>query len=285
MRTVYLHIGLPKTGTSVIQRTLSASTRFLEDNDLLYPTSVQHSLFHDSGHHLLAIQLMLERWEELALPIDKVLVEQTWDRLLEELAGSARANVFLSSEWFAFDVHQHEAILAIREKLGDFRVKIIITLRKVHDLVNSLYAQRIRDGYAGTMDEYLLLAWPHLNWSALVERWRSVFGTDDVLIVNYEELRPERFVADFVDTLGGWRSSALDGEATNHPSNTRLPPDFIDVIMRINRHGLRPDIRHDIVNSLVDVIRQRGLTSEPRNYLSPIAEAALSHYCVHPARS
>lgn len=50
-KTIYLHIGMSKTGTTSLQRTLAENTNILNKANILYPNSMRPNTL---SHHQLA---------------------------------------------------------------------------------------------------------------------------------------------------------------------------------------------------------------------------------------
>jgi len=278
-KTVFLHIGLPKTGTTSIQHALRQSGDFLSRNGIHYASAGSDStLFDDPGHHLLAIYYMKDRWPELKIPFDPRAVDTSWDRLVEEIRDSQYSHVFVSSEWFAFDVYRHEDISDIRAKLADFEVRIVVVTRDIVELLNSLYSQRVRDGYVGTADEYVSLAWPHLDWGGLVQRWIDVFSRENVIVIKYHELSESTFVLDFLTRL---KTPIADRESLRPPKfdNRRLPNGVVQALLEVNRSQASQDRKQALVWAIVTLCRDVPFIKGTAQFLSPEVEQRLRQHC------
>lgn len=279
-RRVILHVGLPKTGTTVLQRAMMEHAQHAAARGVLYPVAGRHPLFADGGHHLLAIACMMERWDELELELPREDVETAWDALKREIATSPCSDILISSEWFALDIHEQAHFDRLAAHLEGFDILVVIVLRDVVDFVNSLYAQRVRDGWAGGFDAFIRLLWEHLDWSALVERWRQQFGEGGVLPLRFEHLCDRGLVETF--------STAVLGRVVTPPdavfpaANLSISHAAAVLMEEINRSELPVADRM----ALCDLLKQHyddGRLSGPKpDFVSRDAAMLLRRHCVWP---
>jgi hypothetical protein len=211
MTDVYLHVGFPKTGTTFLQeyclphlrgihvvtlRNFSTPTGVTER---LWRVTAGYPLFVDMDENRAAMDRFLRGIDE-----DKVLISS------ERLAGTGL--------WGFRDNFQVTDCL--RRLLP--AAKIILTIRRQDDFLESLYRQAVRNHFDVPIDTYLNyvrhefidwyrppLAFPsinvwHFNYHAYVQNYIAAFGRSNVLVLPYEMLRrdPPRFHAGLAAFMG-----------------------------------------------------------------------------------
>lgn len=177
-RTLYLHCGPPKTGTSAIQA-------YLRDNrrhpDLLYPQTGQ---WGDGAHHHLpfALKGMTSRGPVQVQPLDQLSADLT-----AEIAAAPDRDVLISSEGLTpkdtFPIFQ----TVFSDLIAQFdRVKTLVVLRHTLERASSAYNQNIKDPSVAESrlpDEYLAKASRGFALMPFVRKWRD--AVPDVIFLNY----------------------------------------------------------------------------------------------------
>ncbi len=245
-KSVFLHIGLHKTGSTALQKFLRDNAELLRAKGCLYPLSGRPP--RDSfmfGHHLLP-------W---SLSRDKNLLP-VWDKLAAELDTSTATRVIISSEEFEF-VRRRDAIQSVLKRLPDCTVRLVCYLRRQDRLIESEYNQFVKDGGGfASIEEFAKRMQGRLNYLELLERWESVFGLSNIIVRVYEQeqLRGDLY-ADFLSAVG----QRWEGEFTvpKRPINPSLDGRGLAMMLIFNR-----------------VIRDQRLLSELRQ--------AVARHCQHP---
>jgi hypothetical protein len=188
--TLYLHIGLHKTGTSSLQNFLIRNKEALAAAGYLWPRAGSTG----GGHHNLGYELL---GKPRFAPAAGGLAA-----LAAELEGAR--NAIVSSEELEF--LELAQVRRLREGLGDRRVRVLIYLRRQDELIASTYAQQVRMGSAlGTFEEYALASLynPRFDFTQLLARWGHVFGRESLNVaVVCGETTGERLFADFLARVG-----------------------------------------------------------------------------------
>jgi len=177
-RRVFLHPGLPKTGTTYLQSLLWANREALAAQDLLYPG-------RGPRQHMWASMVVRDH---PGVANRQPAVATSWDRLLEELAawpGSA----LVSHEFFgAATAEQAAKALAA---LGDAEVHLVVTARDVLTVATSYWQEYVKHGFAETdldrfpppkepWDEW---GWPAIDLEGVLRRWSAALPPEQVHVL------------------------------------------------------------------------------------------------------
>lgn len=227
MATVYLHIGLPKTGTTALQIFLYDNQDVLESHGVSFPDfglRYKDSSFRKNGRFLIAPNIS-NGTKDFSRPSDEY--EPTLNKIAE--LGKTYDKILITDEgiWHLSMKREHfwSDLKSDFESRG-LDLKVIVYLRRQDSFVQSLYAQRVRETKKPfTFEEYLnseVQKWP-LDFKERLDHISDIVGRDALIIRLYEKAQyqgPEHTLfSDFLDIFGltiadGFRL----GEETHHPS-------------------------------------------------------------------
>lgn len=161
--TVYLHIGLHKTGTSSIQSFLNTNREVFEKGGIAIPTAG----WLEGAHHNIPLEIL---GKPKFAPANGGLVEA-----LPQI--DAKPHALLSSEEFEFlDL---KGVKRLKQVLGERPAKVVVYLRRQDALIASTYAQQIKmGGRLGAFSDYVTqsLYHPRFDLFMILMRWSKVFG-------------------------------------------------------------------------------------------------------------
>jgi hypothetical protein len=188
--TVYLHIGLHKTGTSSLQSFFSANRAAFEAGGYAIPQAG----WMDGAHHNIPLEILRKPKFDAALG--------GLDAALPQI--DSQPNALLSSEEFEFlDL---TGVRRLKQGLGDRPVGVIVYLRRQDALLASTYAQQIKMGARlGSFRDYVTTSLYHPRFDLFMQlmRWSHVFGREAVRAgVICEETSGDRLFDDFMAKLG-----------------------------------------------------------------------------------
>lgn len=192
-RTLFLHCGPAKTGTSAIQAHLRDNRLY---PDLYYPQTGQWA---DGAHHHLAFALkgMADRGGVPVMPLDRVHAA-----LSAEVAEAGGRDVILSSEALMLS----DTLPAFHEMFAEMiagfdRVQTLVVLRHPLERAASAYNQNLKDVSTGETrlpDDFLADVGRGFALRPFVRRWRKAYR--DVRFVNYHP--SGRLLPRFLKALG-----------------------------------------------------------------------------------
>lgn len=230
MKTIYLHVGANKAGTTSIQRFLSKNSDWLAQKGVLYPEVG----VYDNAHYELSSCLRFGP----NLPYDSKFSLSDL-KLFIDRSGLDR--VVLSSEFFM--LNKFGDFQALKDFLSDYKVRIIIYLRR-HDLwFESLYNQAVKTtrnppwkkGVQSYLDFQLSRKNISFDYLDIVDRWANLFGKESVIIRPFERQQffNNDLVSDFLEIIGV-SSKGRPSSPTDH-SNASLSVRILDFVDSLNR--------------------------------------------------
>ncbi|MBM9606271.1 hypothetical protein [Desulfopila inferna] len=210
-KTIYLHIGYFKTGSTSIQFLLSQNYKRLLKKGVLYPKTGRRGY---KGQHHSAIPLLMcvkaglhcPPWfkNSFSLKADpEVLIK----KLVSEIDSFAGDTVVLSSEEFVrLGVAEGQAHLSrLRKYLDKYEIKIVCYIRRQDDYIESMYNEIVKCGgvpvnisenggkpFLGGFHDY----------HKCLSIWSEIFGKNNIIMRIFDkESLPHGVSVDFADIL------------------------------------------------------------------------------------
>ncbi|GAB5374726.1 MAG: hypothetical protein AcusKO_11880 [Acuticoccus sp.] len=203
LKTLYVHIGPPKTGTTSIQDTFRANAALLE----------QHGFFYYTGHkshHAVALH-MCER--------DRLPRHRKWHDDFFAKAAATRCETGMLSTEFMIRLSQEEIESAIAKFQGIAgHVKVLCYARHPVPFAVSAAHQAIR----GAKEVAHVEASPNMRQhSALFRRWEEAVGRENMIVRAFDrDALPKGDVVEDVINLVGLQD--LSPQIERHRSNEGL---------------------------------------------------------------
>lgn len=197
-RKVYLHIGLPKTGTTYLQWQIQCNRDKLKSNDIYIPRTGQ---LIGPDQNLLALALQPERWHQFSDEVAMSLPSM-WHDLVDEIEKSDCQNILVSCEALSWELKTLKQFKLIRDYLAGYDVRIVFCERNSYEFIASMYGHLIRTGRGPYPLESFLREFPYYwNTAFQKERWGRVFGKRKFLVLSYEDLKGETILLKFLEKL------------------------------------------------------------------------------------
>ena len=250
-RKVFLHIGLPKTGTTYLQHVLWDNKDALAERGVLLPGPTRR-------RHLLA---SLDVREDPKLARRAGDVHEPWRKLVEESRGWS-GDVVISHEFFG--AASTEQVRRIVGDLDGFEVHVVITARAMTDLGLSRWQEWVKSGGTLPVDEYPRRrrydpadewGWGSFDLAEVLDRWGAVIppGHIHVLPIAQGSGDPADLWHRFAAVLG---LDAADFEVPDAPANASLGVVEVELLRRVNPH------LHDFKSAADRGIWIRGFLAE-----------------------
>ena len=145
MKTVYLHIGTFKTGTSSIQNFVTSNRDELASLGYYVPTG------QAMGHHELPISLIRDYSDfEAAWPKFEGDSAEIWSRALAEINATDCDKIIISAEGFCDLVNENcrdaseQMGRLVADYLADYRVVVVCYVRAILPYMRSMYGETIK---------------------------------------------------------------------------------------------------------------------------------------------
>jgi hypothetical protein len=269
-KTIYLHIGIHKTGTTSIQYYLKKNEkRLLEQSNILYPFSGRRNLA-SRAHHFLAWYFFTGgsdycEWSKQVqiAGATKDVFWQEWQNVLKEIEESGSQKTVISSEGFSSYVKDEREIRELQVLLKRYDVYIVIYIRRQDEFFISRYCQAIKTGETRKFESWykesgsLSLA---KDYYSFLKKWESCFGKDRLIIRNYndQDVR-EDVVSDFCSIVG------IPNQKENKNYNLNITPNVksLRIIKSLNIFGRKMfgwnnlEIRKNYANFLMNEFTQK----------------------------
>ncbi len=272
-KTLYIHIGSPKTGSTALQNFFALNEKQLGKKGLYYPKYKRYDVVNN---HLYFSQLVVKSGMKRGRVItskDRQKAKRKVYNYLKRVALDAgtRHSILLSGEemFFARDLSTLEDVRSMFSS-----VKIIIYLRRQDQFLQSFYLQGYKKGkIREPIREHTYLVdkfW--LDYLARLETWAEIFERKNIIVRPFEK---KQFYQDnlFSDFLHNTMNLELTGDLVipeREQSNLRVDIDIYETMQLINSFDLpRKELR-----KLIDRLQSFPATGEKSNtqhaLLSPL---------------
>lgn len=245
-RTIYVHVGLPKAGSTTLQTFFMANRSRLAAQGVVYPASGPYH--HKVAHHVWARAMKGDRFGYWWMPPGdpRYAIEPLHRALIDDIEAAPQPKVLLSAEelW-------HPAVPATLGALFADRpwtVRVLVYVRRQDDLLISAYNQcvktldpRLPDRETiGGIDEFVAteLSDPDslFDLRPILEGFIAAFGPESLIVrpVEPDQLVGGCLVDDALTALG------LDPDDDyERPArlNASLPQSLIELIHRFNQRN------------------------------------------------
>jgi hypothetical protein len=258
-KQLYIHAGLPKTGSTTIQASMKENAVLLQDKAGIYLPPMG-----SAGPGRL--------YGELKGESNRPVKSESWDLLGEEISG--RDKVLISHERFAA---LDASVLAAKANAMAETAKVIFYVRRQDELLSSLYAQRAKNGKTFLSADSFIRAKLHrksYKFSQFFDSWLAAFGRGNVAIgvPNRQFLRNGDLVEDFLGRLEVEESVRLELKPVTS-KNVSPCAEILDLCRfltfkmseydkgnLLSKQQLRQDVFRNLNTGLESLQKELGLT-------------------------
>lgn len=142
-RRLFLHVGLPKTGSTFLQAVLAGNRDRLRAHGYLYPFVRREAMFHGA----VELRDQYDVWG-----LDPVEVAGTWDRLVARAVEVGAATTVISHELLG--AAEPAQIAAAVEPLGSFELHVVVTARDLARQVPAHWQEQVKNGRTYSFAEF-----------------------------------------------------------------------------------------------------------------------------------
>lgn len=235
-RRVVLHVGVPKSGTTFLQRALWLNREALEQAGFRCPGRNQQEMFH------AAVEL---RGSHRAWGFRPEELQGTWRRLCAEARAYAGTTV-MSHEILA--TATEEQVSAALTDLEGTDLHLVVTARDLARQLVSGWQERIKNGNTSTFEDFRQtverripgrdfegLFWRSQDIPGILERWGAHLPADKVHVVVAPRAGadPEELWRRFGDAVG-FDPAGLDPTPAPGTANPSLGVTQIAILRQVN---------------------------------------------------
>lgn len=254
-KTMYIHIGGYKTGSTSIQEFLRKNRNMLEQNNFFVP--------HKSleCQHLLPLSILHAFANKPTtfppMPKSERPLEYWWDILDEQVAKSHCDNIVISSENFCDLVHpdveksQQNIKDFIKKRLAPYKIYILFYIRELNSYLHSWYNELVKSGvekddYQIFLKKYAKVNMFHIFQYKILDFYTSIFGKNALIVKKF--LPNNNIITDFLSTI----NCAIPNKLANDIyENQKLNDDFLFYKLIFNHFDFYDrDYNKKIVNVL-----------------------------------
>jgi len=195
---VYLHVGLPKTGTTYVQSVLWHNRPALAEQGVVFPGVRRRE-------HMWASMVVREH---PGLHRRNPRAQGAWERLLTQVEEAPDA-ALISHEFFGAATAE-QAKRALTD-LGDVETHLVVTARDLVTVVTSYWQEYIKHGFDCDLDAFPPRedrgdewTWAAVDLLGVLERWGSSLPPErvHVLVLPDREAPRETLVLQFAGLMG-----------------------------------------------------------------------------------
>jgi hypothetical protein len=217
-KSLILHIGIGKTGTTSIQKTLFDNRMDIIKKGWLYPDIGRHNYAH---HHFASLQR--DNLNESHIKLIKYAKSECIKRDCHTM--------ILSSEQFCYCRHSY--INEFANKFIDWDVKVVFYIRRQSELIPSAFLQKVSlNQYKeyGDITGFFDKTKDGYDYNKRILSWEKEFGDKSIIVRLYDRRIIRDVCQDFITTIG------LDykPKKTEASINPSLAPDLLDFIFMLD---------------------------------------------------
>jgi len=185
-KTIYLHFGTQKTGTSALQHFFTNNSSLMAERyDILYPNPAKH-LFgsKDGNNHVKLAMALVGYWgisAEHQYPPEKL-----WGDVRELIKIASQSRILLSSEVFGVR-RMSDHYKAICNYLHGCEIRIVIYLRRQDNFLTSVYNEQIKGTRSFGIEEFILEFHKDAEYNIILKNLSEAFGKENIIVRPYEK--------------------------------------------------------------------------------------------------
>lgn len=240
-KTLYLHIGTEKTGSTALQAVSGVNRAALMKHGIFYPKTP------GARNHTRLTIFAADTPNALDLRrLARLFPEEVYERfkanfaaeLQSEIAANPCPRIYLSNEHLSSrlkSIEEVRRLAAIIQPIADL-VKVVVYLRPQPEMFLSTYSTSIKAGRTKVLEAPKKDQHPRYNYDKMLSNWAEVFGEGNMIVRIYDRrtLVGHDVVKDFFSVMG--YEPGPDVEIPSNPLNTRLNQHALCFLLEFNKH-------------------------------------------------
>jgi hypothetical protein len=294
---LYLHVGLPKSGTTFLQALLARNRGSLKENGFIYPFIRREGMFHAA----VELRQQYTRW---GLPPERI--DGTWDQLLNRVRAFGGDGI-ISHEVLAGASPDH--IARVVRDTADLELHVVVTARDIARQVAAYWQETVKNGRRSSFEQFRRsLAdqsesshdeagfWRSQDVASVLRRWGAALPPEHLHVVVVPQARTDRFELwrRFASAMG-LDPQAVDPELEPQANESLGAPQVAllrEVLASLDGRLGQPHYAHVVKRYFAQRLLSRIEAPRPvtppdlRKELDEVAgrwveEVRVSGYCVH----
>ena len=276
-KTLYLHVGMHKTGTTSIQYFCWKNRFSLKDLNFLYPelglsgpTHAHFALCLPGDRQKILKKICYVDYSAMDSPYKKYTgfpPEILYKQLGEAVQETSCDNILLSSECFLEWIDPGDVARLI-DRYVHCKVKIIIYLRRQDQWIQAVFNQIVKDPYiryVGKLEEMPQIEM--MDYYETISKWANRFGRKNILVRIYEKqnLHAGNIIVDLLTNFGLAPEDFSGFPALNEEANMGINWEGLKLLHSLNRHHASDSLYRKVLNLLSSRVM--------RNYDTPSQNA------------
>lgn len=247
-KTLFLHIGHFKTGTTALQSFLANNPKFLAKHNLSYAQDYQnlgkHSIYAFSLYKAAGVTSLMHGYNKPVTP------EKLWQGLFESVRQNTAGATIISSEELMRLGNFPDAVERLKKitktHAQDLDIRVIAYLRPTDSHLRSWYNQLVKMGvrvpdFNTTVAEVIEPI--HYDYGLALKPWAEIFGPGALIVRPYDEAsrNDDSLYQDFLSIFGvdlperGVELPMLD-------PNPRMDDRVLELVRMMRNAGLPKDV-------------------------------------------
>ncbi len=232
-KSIFLHIGTKKTGSTTIQNFLCHNQKKLYDLGFDYPTEFSEKVKTAKSYGMMGLPQSGNLHEIFINWMEGDENSPPIENLASQIDADINKNIVLSSENFYFFAFNKKDLVTFKETLSkkfpNHNWKIIVYLRRQDEYVESLYSQEMKDGCMTTKtssEDYISNKEFELtlNYQSFLNVYAELFGKENIIVRPYEkaQFKNENILFDFCNILGVKEDNLIVDLKSNPPLDHKV---------------------------------------------------------------
>ena len=223
-KTLWIHVGQPKTGSTALQSFCGLNRDLLSERGLSYPAmpeELRAANLHKNG--LFLASGLTGTNQPDPTPRQSALMQRCLDIIAREFETHDSVLVSEETVWttVAFETSFCWDVLAAHAREHHYTIKVIVYLRRQDLFTASRYQQKTRSGMlAQRWETWLVNQMPACDYHAVLRRFARIVGAGNIVVRVYDRTLLEKdggsIFTDFLNALG----TSSDGDF-QHPTRTK----------------------------------------------------------------